>query len=64
MKKRRIQMTFDAEEADIIEAYAKAKGFRSIGDFARLAMEQSMNRAKVQDLHERLINWRMGRKVG
>ena len=44
----------------IIEEYRAAKGFRSVGAFALFAMEAVMLRTKVLDLHEQLLDARIG----
>ena len=52
-------MSFPTNEADIYLEYGAAKGLKTMTDMFRYFAEPGMNRNKVGDLHEQLLEVRI-----
>lgn len=63
MKKNKVErrITVSKKEAEIIDAWAAAKGFKTWSALLLGLIEPAMNRSKVRDLHEQLIECRISR---
>ena len=59
MDKRKFNISFPVNEAEIYLKYGADKGLKTMRDIFRYFAEPEMNRNKVKDLYERLLEVRI-----